>query len=231
MQLLLSLSTLLKPFPLHLSLHSFPQPRSLFTRIRGREKNHSDERSRLSPVPFGGLSTARDRVSSRGPLPVLWVLGLRGPGSPSARAGRPGGGRSAGAAGRGRRGDASGAERPAEDAGSERGAEVAPGSRARGPSPRGQLGGGGGGGSARRLFLPNAQNSPLRTSPRPRLAPTATPGSRTLSPARLRPASSRAAPTAGCAALGYKGGKMSRAAAVRRGARRAAAIAAAPGTT
>lgn len=88
-------------------------------------------------------------------------------------------------------------------------------------------------------FLPSARKSGLRTSPRLRPAPRPSGGSRTLSrvpcpwPAPASSSSGRAPPlpAARRASLSYKGGKMSRAAAARRGATsEAVASAAGPGS-
>lgn len=178
---------------------------------------------------------ARHRVPSHSPL--LRVPGPPPPGSPSARAGRQGQGRSAGAAGRGRRGHASGADGTVEDSGSEREAEVALGSRAPGLPPRARWGRRregrrGRGWRRRRGAAPSSQRPKLGAGNLCPPAPRAfgDPRLRHLAPGPLRPClESRRAPPP--AALGYKGGRMSRAAAVRRGATPAAATAAAPGST
>lgn len=222
--------------------HPFtPQLRNLSTRGRGREIN-----ARINDLDSTSfllwVSMAGDRVSSRGPLPGLRVLGPRtGPG-PLAR-GR--GNRAEEERGGGQKGAPRGGPgRATEDAGF----GLGPRSR-RGPAPGARRRGGGGAAAAAaalaaggevkagrvavstpRLFLSSPQNSGLRTSPRPRPAPPAIPGSRTLSPPACAPPPA-APPPLPAAQLGYKGGKMSRAATVRRGATSAAATAAAPGTT
>lgn len=191
--------------------HPFtPQLRNLSTRGRGREIN-----ARINDLDSTSfllwVSMAGDRVSSRGPLPGLRVLGPRtGPG-PLAR-GR--GNRAEEERGGGQKGAPRGGPgRATEDAGFGLGAEVAPRSCARGPSPRGRRSRGGGGGSggvgggrggeggaggglhtAALSLEPPELGAENFSPPAP-----GTPGDPRLPhlvPTRLRPASSRAAPIA-----------------------------------